>query len=96
MIKILIIGSIVIIPLAIIWFLWVESYGTKSKGEPKEYPEEEYPEEPKEEAYLDEFVTNRTLIYVAEGYEEDTEKLDNRVKELEEKIDIIIKYNNLK
>ena len=95
------IASLGIIGIAIIWFLWKHEYGIvrlldyegkKYKGETKEDSKEEYPED----AYLENFVTYKTLIDVIESWEKDTEELDNRVKELELKLDIIIKYNNIK
>ena len=91
------IASMIIIPIAIIWFLLKHKYGIvrllNDDGiKYKEDSKEEYPED----AYLENFVTYKTLIDVIESWEKDTEELDNRVKELELKLDIIIKYNNIK
>ena len=91
------IASLGIIGIAIIWFLLKHKYGIvrllNDDGiKYKEDSKEEYPED----AYLEKFVTYRTLIGLLEGWERDTEELDNRVKELETKLEIIIKYNNIK
>ena len=91
------IASLGIIGIAIIWFLLKHKYGIvrllNDDGiKYKEDSKEEYPED----AYLEKFVTYRTLIGLLEGWERDTEELDNRVKELELKLEIIIKYNNIK